>query len=73
MNGWLTIKATNQVVRGGINYTVDSPLVPQPEDTLVSFKLNAPVHPVDAHIERMSRDVSQQWFRDTFFEADADA
>jgi len=63
-NGWLTIKSNKTVVRNGINYTIDSPLVPQPEDTLASFQLNAPVHPVDAHIERMEADPAQEMFAD---------
>jgi hypothetical protein len=66
---WLTIKQGSiTTVNGRVDATAQY-TIPQPQDTLAGFQLDAPVHPVDAHIEVMEADPAQEMFRDTFFEA----
>jgi len=64
-SGWLTV-TSGALYSTGHAATPNSKgyAIPQPVDTLAGFKLNAPIHPVDAHIDRMEADYSQQIYAD---------
>lgn len=66
--GWLTAKS-GALYSQKRNLTPKHPgyAIPQPQDTLAGFQLNAPVHAVDAHIERMESDAAQEMFADCWW------